>query len=531
MMLGHAVLAVMTASAMTSAPPPPPTPLAITLSDDAGHRLAPLAPVAWHPTKKCDGATAVVEVVQPLQVHQTIGGFGASFTESSAINLNKLPAAQQTALLELLFGASGVKLSAMKTTMLSNDFAAAGPWATYDDVPGDTSLANFSIARDLKPNGSLTLVKRAIAAGFDGTLQGYMDYPPDWMLQGKLPDDAMVKPELYDTLAHYYAKYIMAYASHGVTIDFLECFNEPTDSYTKMSPDQLIKFLGSHIGPLFDQLGLRPTTKLTYGGQCDRSTAAEYVSKVMADPTASKYMDVIAYHGYDCQYEDDGSCDDKRQNYDLIEKLSKRHPTIPVWLTEICYAYNGDDPNCTKAATLKYCTDYPRNHVGGAPDLPRRDFADGATWGHRIVKELQSGTSGWIYWNLLLDQHGGPFLLSPSHADAGENYQHPVVVVDTSTGTFHPTGLFYFLGHFAKFVRPGSARVGTAEHKLPASVSAVAFRGSTSSEDTTTTQATPMVLQLVNRDEQAQTVRLCSGGHYAELSLPPKAIMTAQWSA
>ena len=49
------------------------------------------------------------------------------------------------------------------------------------------------------------------------------------MLDGKLPN-ATVKPENYDVLARYMARYVSAYAEHGVHIDFLECFNEPFDS-------------------------------------------------------------------------------------------------------------------------------------------------------------------------------------------------------------------------------------------------------------------------------------------------------------
>ena len=47
-----------------------------------------------------------------------------------------------------------------------NDFAAQADWSTYDDTPGDVALANFSIERDLRANGSLTLIKRALSAGF-----------------------------------------------------------------------------------------------------------------------------------------------------------------------------------------------------------------------------------------------------------------------------------------------------------------------------------------------------------------------------
>ena len=572
-------------------------------------------------------------------------------TESSAINLNKLPTAKQEELLELLFGSgpSSARLSAMKATMLSNDFAAAAPWSTYDDRSGDVALANFSVARDLLPTGSLTLIRRALAAGFDGTIQAYMDFPPDWMLLGALKpgnSSATVDPVYYDVLARYYAKYVQAYASHGVHIDFIEAFNEPTDSYTLMSATQLALFLGFHLGPTFERLGLHPKTQLTYGGQATRASALDFVPAVMADPAAAKYMDLIAYHGCtlappppfprsahrsgrqphmlsqyspsqprcqpetpkprwpngpiviplaslcpgasasrkrkdlslhlslrtslstdDCQFEDDGSCDDARQRYDAIATLHARYPSKKLWLTEICYAYNGNDPNCTHASTMKECVDYPRD-PNLAPPLPRTDFADGATWGHRLVRELQSGASGWIYWNLLLDASGGPFLLSPKHNDAADNLQHPLVIVDAAKGTFEPTGLFRFLTHFSRFVRPGSSRVRSTESGLPSGVSAVAFAVPSDTKAKAIDEGTgggarppPMsdgeqqarrnsarsaVVNLVNRDTEARRVTLCrrersaegqSRGAeegaktwVAELLLPGTSITTARWA-
>lgn len=226
-------------------------------------------------------------------------------------------------------------------------------------------------------------------------------------------------------------------------------------------------------------------------------------------------------HGYDCQF----NCSDARQNYDKVAALAAAYQGVPLWMTEVCYAYNGDDVNCATAATLPKCVDYPRN-ASLAPPLPRTDFADGATWGERLVRELQAGASGWIYWNLLLDTHGGPFNLSPRHNDGPRNYQHPLVIVDTVAGTFHPTGLFRFLAHFSRFLRPGAARLGTAERGLPAGVSAVAFRAPAAVEE----EGEEAVLQLVNRAASAATVAVCSGGRVAMLELPPISITTARWS-
>lgn len=73
-----------------------------------------------------------------------------------------------------------------------------------------------------------------------------------------------MRHEYYDALARYFAKYVQAYLEHGVAIDFLECFNEPTDSYTVMDAAQLAELLGKHVGPTFERLGLWPKVKVKY---------------------------------------------------------------------------------------------------------------------------------------------------------------------------------------------------------------------------------------------------------------------------
>ena len=498
---------------------PPPPPLLPYVSSEGGLRLSPQPAVHWQ-NMACPAGS--VEV-RPAEVHQTIGGFGASATEASAHNLNALPPHKQEELLALLFGADGAKLSALKLTMCCNDFSTQMPWSTYDDTAGDVSMDDFSIARDMYEGGTVPLVRRAIAAGFgpEGTLQAYLDYPPDWMLKGALPDNATVDPKYYDALALYFARYAEEMrAALGRNLSFIEFFNEPTDSYTAMSAAQLATFLGRHAGPLFEKRGLWPSTKLSYGGQAERHSAHQFVPAVLADKDAAKYSDVIAYHGYDCQLSvrdnPKSNCSAARENYALVADLRARFPSRPLWMTEICYAYNGDDPNCTRAETLGACTDYPRDPTL-APPLPRRDFADGVTWGLRLVREMAAGASGWIYWNMLLDTRGGPFNYDPRHNDGPANWQHPVVVVDTEGGGFHPTGLFWFLAHFARWVRPGAVRVGATAKALPAGVEAVAFA-----------KGGGHVVQLVNSGGDDEKVAVCDGaGHVATLTLPALSITTA----
>ena len=126
-------------------------------------------------------------------------------------------------------------------------------------------------------------MKKARAHGFDGFLQSYMDYPPDWMLRTDTPlPDATVNSSLYDVLANYYAKFVMAFREHNETIDYLSLFNEPMDSYTNISDEEISNLLGFHVGPLFDRLGLSQITKLTYGGQATRQSAAAHVRLLLS---------------------------------------------------------------------------------------------------------------------------------------------------------------------------------------------------------------------------------------------------------
>ena len=76
-----------------------------------------------------------------------------------------------------------------------------------------------------------------------------------------------------------------------------------------------------------------------------------------------------------------------------------------------------------------------------------------------IMNDMKNWVSGWIYWNMILDQDGGPWLTSVIHGDPDPNQQHCVVIIDRNTKEVTYTGLYYYLAHFSKFVRPGAFRI------------------------------------------------------------------------
>ena len=451
----------------------------VYVSSKAGDRLVRKSPL--HFQVKAPGAKSSFQIDAAVK-YQKIVGFGASFLEAGLLCVNSLVPAEQEAVLRALFDPkAGAGFSAMKTTLAGTDFMVAGPWYTYDDTPGDVDLKQFSIARDLAPNGSLTFIKRARQYGHF-VLQSPMDYPPDWMLYdvNKKQD---VDPKYYDALAHYYLKYIQEYQKHSVLIDYLSLFNEP-GVYTKIPYNEIRDLLKNHVGPLFQREGVKTKIQLSEAPQ--RGEAYKQYPTVLDDPEARRYVSALAYHGYDMK------------DFEKIAELHQRYPDLPLWETEVCWCY-----------------------ICGAPkdiSLPRYDWEDGDFWGNQIFSDLEASASAWIYWNMILDEKGGPWMVSPIHQDPDPNVQHPLVVIDRRTKKVIYTAAYYYLAHFSKFVRPEEVRV-----KTTGSLEGVRCLSFTKPQG-------GLVVEMLNSRRTDVSVALESGGRVLNVSLPALSIATLLWN-
>jgi glucosylceramidase len=449
----------------------------IIVSSRAGDRLAIKRARDFR-----QASQAATFIINDSITYQRIDGFGASFLEAGLIVLRTLPPNRQEEVLRTLFSAEqGAGFSAMKTPIAATDFMSAGPWYTYDDVPGDTAMNHFSIARDLRPNGLVTFIRRARRYG-EFQLQAPMDYPPDWMLIDANKKQN-VKREYYPALAHYYLRYLQEYDRQGIVIDYLSLFNEP-GIYTKIPYSDIRVLLRDHVGPLITKEF--PKTKLMLSEAPNRRNAFESYPVVLDDPQARKFVAIAPYHGYG-------------EDYDLIGKLHSRYPDLSLWMSEVCYAYEAGTPKSMK--------------------LPRYDFEDGDFWGQQIFNDLENYASAWIYWNMILDEKGGPWAVSPIHGNPDPNIQQPVVIINRATGRVSYTGLFYYLAHFSKFVRPGGVRIQSTGAAKDVRVIAFKLPGE------------KIVTQLMNSSNEDAVVAVGYHQRVVELKLPALSITTARWTA
>jgi glucosylceramidase len=396
-------------------------------SSQDGDRLAKLTGISFTGNMEVD--LPVIEIDTSSR-YQKIDGFGATFNEAGMICLNSLSSESRDSVLRNLFDPeSGAGYTLMKSPITACDFASAGPWYTFNDTPGDTAMIHFSIERDLGPDGQVRFIKEASKFG-KFQIESPMDFAPDWMYFSLKNGEKHIKPEYYKALAKYYSRYIMAYAEQGITIDYLNLFNEAHNSwYSNVTYEVIGELIKDYVAPRLKADGL--TTKIQLGETSNRPEALKKFPPVLSDPDIRKNIHSLTVHGYDWD------------KFSTMTELHDKFPDLPIWMAEVCYV----------TGTL-----FP---PGGPAKSPVYEFSDGEFWGNMIMNDMKNWISGWIYWNMILDQNGGPWLVSVQHGDPDPNQQHPVVIIDRDTKKITYTGLYYYLAHFSKFVKPGAYRINT----------------------------------------------------------------------
>lgn len=449
--------------------------------------------------------------------------------------LNQMPPETQEDILQDLFdqGDRGARFTVGKVPIAATDFAPP-KWYSYADEEQDESMPDFSIDYDLdEKEGFIPYVKRATEiVGKNVRLEATMDYAPDWMLNTSTP---LPEPDLNSTylghLANYFLKYTQAMEANGAPIEFLSMFNENLDSYMFASYETCRDLLVDHVAPLFKNTPGAP--KITWSALPGRHSSAVMSPPFYKLSGVPENIDVIFYHGYDCN---DGpaegmgwQCTDEN-----LTPKTGTNTTCPylersagafkafldefnheegrqVWMTELCYASEFADYNPLKT---------------GCPAIPRYDFEDATQWAHMIFTDFNLiEANAWIYWNMVLNTEGGPWLISPKHNDPVKNPQQPVVIADPQTGQYWLTGCYYAMWHFGR-INPGSTRIVVEEAGASSgagvypTLSHVAFYDA--SEESYT-------VVLMNADKDPHTMTLTFPGNeeqVLEVMLPPSSLLT-----
>jgi glucosylceramidase len=203
-----------------------------------GDQSSLLAPQANRAFSSGNGSHSTKITIDPQTYYQTIDGFGAAITDSSAwLIQNELNAAQRDALMAQLFSReNGIGISFVRLPMGASDFALTA--YTYDDMPSgqtDPTLANFSIAHDL--TYIIPTLLDAMQRNPDLQIMASPWSAPAWMKSSGTLYGGSMQSQYYDEYAQYFVRFIEDYTAAGVPVAYVTPQNEPLNSTTAMAGD------------------------------------------------------------------------------------------------------------------------------------------------------------------------------------------------------------------------------------------------------------------------------------------------------
>ncbi len=435
-------------------------------TSDRGRLLAPQASLSFAADSGSNPIT--IDVVETT-TYQTMDGFGASLTDSSAWLLwNRMSTSQRSALLNALFSrTNGIGLSVLRQPMGASDFALTN--YNYDDTCCDTN--DFSINYDLAY--IVPVLKEIRAVNGELLLIGTPWSPPGWIKTSNSMIGGSLLSTRYAALASYFVKWVQAYQAQGLPIYAVTPQNEPQYSPTGypgmlMSATEEANFVKNNLGPAFRSAGL-DTKIIVFDHNWD---IASYATTILNDASARTYVAGSGFHCYG-------------GTMDAQTTVHNANPDKDIWLTE--------------------CSDGSWIGGGTFAALFDRDMRE------MVIGVVRNWAKGTTKWNLALDTGNGP-------TNGGCTTCYGTVTVNQANGAVTYNAEYYALGHASKFVARGAYRI--ASNTFSGGIENVAFKNPDGSK----------VLVAYNAGSASSTFKVRWAGQSFSYTLPAKAAATFTWT-
>jgi len=430
---------------------------------------------AQPPLSFSEGVSAAMPTVfiDEFSRYQSIEGFGASVTDSSAFLMNeKIPSSALPGVMQMLFDhAQGIGISFVRNPMGSSDLARSV--YSYDDLTAgaDPTLNAFSIKHDTVD--IIPILSQAKQINPQLKIMGTPWSPPGWMkTSGSMIDGTAggtLLPADYTAFANYFVRYLQGYAAADVPVDYVSIQNEPLYDPTgypgmSMPATTQLTVLRDYVLPALAQNQLS-TKVLLYDHNWDQPP---YPETILADPTLmnSPQIGGIAWHWYG-------------GTPGAMSLLHNQYPARNSYVTEAS---------------------------GGTwiPDEVKQDF-------EMIVQSMRNWSRSYVKWGMALDENRGPYI------PGGCNDCTPLITVNSSSGAVSYNIDYYTLGHFSKFVLPGAVRIYSSN---ATGIISAAFVNPDDSE----------ALVVYNDSASSQTFAVSSQGRSFSYTLPALAGATMVWN-
>jgi glucosylceramidase len=419
------------------------------------------------------GSGSQTITVNPNTTYQSMTGFGASLTDSSAWLIANSP--QRNTIMSKLFDPSqGIGLDFLRQPIGASDFSRS--LYSYDDVPAgqtDPNLADFSVAHD--NSYILPLLQQARQLNPSTTIMATPWSPPGWMKTSGSMIGGTLNTADYQVYANYLVKFLQAYQAAGVPVALISPQNEPEFSPSNypgstFTGSQETTLIGSDLGPAIKAAGLS-TQVLGYDHNWNDIGFPE---TILGNSAAAAYTAGTAWHCY--------SGDPSAQT-----TVHNAYPSKDTYFTECSGSQSANTANT---------------------------FSDSLDWQteNLIIGATRNWAKSVVTWNMALDPSGGPSMNCTTCTG--------VVTVNNSAGSAAYNAEYYVLGQASKFVKPGAVRIDSNTFGS-GNVEDVAFRNPDGS----------IAMVVLNADTaNAHTFNVSQNGQSFTYTLPAKAVATFTWT-
>ncbi|MGI6515658.1 MAG: glycoside hydrolase family 30 protein [Fermentimonas caenicola] len=422
--------------------------------------------------------------LNPAERFQTMDGFGAAITGSTAFNLMKMTKENRTKFLKETFSPTeGMGQSYVRISIGCSDFSLSE--YSLCDTPG---IENFGLTSE-ETDYVIPVLKEILAINPDLKIMGSPWTPPQWMKVNNLTDlqpfnswtSGQLNPAYYGDYATYFVKWIQAMNQNGIKIYSVTPQNEPLNRGNSaslyMGWEEQFEFVQNHLVPQFKAASLSTKIYLfdhnyNYDNMADQNG---YPMKIYDAGIDSEVVAGAAYHNYG---------GDKAE----LLKVQSRYPDRELVFTETSIGTWNDGRNL---------------QVRLIDDM--REVALGT---------VNNGCKAVIVWNLMLDTERGP------NREGGCQTCYGAVDIDISDfSTITRNSHYYIIGHLSSVVKPGAVRIGTTGFSDPGFIHS-AF------ENTDGTYA----VVLLNSTSASKSITLDDGKQHFTYEVPANSVISYKWN-
>lgn len=352
-------------------------------------------------------------IVRTGITYQTHTGFGGAVTDAT-VDCYKSLGDKGQELINAYYSSAGLNYNLLRLTVHSSDFSAEG----YNYTDG-ADMSTFSLERE--DAVKIPLVKKCIdASNREITFFASPWSPPAWMKDnGDMCHGGHLREDCRETWAEYYARYLEELKKRGIVVKYVSVQNEPEAIQTWESREvdaiEEGEEIVSYLAPAFKRHNLNIKFFLW---DHNRDRAVRRVIDSMSVEGVKEHVWGVGYHWYCCK---------KHSNLTALHEL---FPDLHILLSECCVelAHDSTTHQAVSSGTWK----------------------NGERYARQIINDLNNWSEGYIDWNLVLDERGGP-----NHAG---NYCEAPIMLDGNGGiVYNPS--YWHIAHFSKYIAPGAKRV------------------------------------------------------------------------